>query len=155
MPHHHPMTDAEVLAFLGSEPPHTGKLATVRADGRPHVAPIWFALDTTAIGPDSPIGDIVFNTGADTVKGKALARDRRVALCVDDDRPPFSFVTIEGTATISEDLEEVAHWATVLGGRYMGAAQAEQYGRRNGVPDELVVRVRPTHIVAVADIAAG
>ncbi len=64
-------------------------------------------------------------------------------------------MTIEGTATISEDLEEVAHWATVLGGRYMGAGQAEQYGRRNGVPDELVVRVRPTHIVAVADIAAG
>ena len=152
---HHPMTDAEILAFLGGEPPRTGKLATVRADGRPHVAPIWFALDTTAIGPDSPIGDIVFNTGADTVKGKALARDRRVALCVDDDRPPFSFVTIEGTATVSGDLEEVARWAALLGGRYMGAERAEEYGRRNGVPGELLVRVRPTHIVAVADIADG
>ena len=35
----------------------------------------------------------------------------------------------------------------------MGAENAEAYGRRNGVPGELLVRVRPTHIVAVADLA--
>ena len=148
-----PMSDDELLDFLDAEPAHTAKLATVRADGRPHVAPVWFALDPAATGDGSPIGDIVFNTGADTVKGKALRRDPRVALCVDDERPPFSFVTIEGVATISEELVEVAHWAAVIGGRYMGAERAEEYGRRNGVPGELLVRVRPTHIVAVADLA--
>ncbi len=147
------MTDGELLAFLGSDPPHTAKLATVRGDGRPHVAPIWFALDTTTASPGNPIGDLVFNTGADTLKGKALARDRRVALCIDDERPPFSFVTIDGTATLSDDLEDVARWAAVLGGRYMGADRAEEFGRRNGVPGELLVRVRPTHIVAVADLS--
>ena len=149
----HPMTDAELLAFLGGDPPHTAKLATVRADGRPHVAPIWFAVDSATASPGNPIGDIVFNTGADTLKGKDLARDPRLALCIDDERPPFSFVTIEGTATISDELEEVARWAAVLGGRYMGADRAEEYGRRNAVPGELLVRVRPTHIVAVADLA--
>jgi PPOX class probable F420-dependent enzyme len=150
----HPMSDAELLAFLAGDPPHTGKLATVRADGRPHVAPIWFALDTTTIGADSPIGDIVFNTGVDSLKGRAMGHDPRVALCVDDERPPFSFAIIEGAATLSEDLDEVSRWAAVLGGRYMGADRAEEYGRRNGVPGELLVRVRPTHIVAVAEIAS-
>ena len=149
----HPMDDGELEAFLGSVPARTGKLATVRADGRPHVAPIWFALDRSTAGPDAPFGDLVFNTDAATVKGRNIARDPRLALCVDDDRPPFSFVTVEGTATVSEDPEELLHWATVIGGRYMGADQAEAYGRRNGGPGELVVRLHPTHVVGVADLA--
>ena len=149
----HPMTQDELVAFLEYLPARTGKLATVRADGRPHVAPIWFALDTSTAGADSPIGDVVFTTGADTLKGKSLARDGRVSLCVDDDRPPFAFATFEGVASISKDIGEVTRWAAVLGGRYMGEDRAEEFGRRNGVPGELLVRLRPTHIVAVADTA--
>ncbi len=131
-------------------PARTGKLASVRADGRPHIAPIWFALDTTTARPESPVGDLVFNTGADTVKGRNLTRDPRVALCIDDDTPPFTFVIVEGTATLTEDPVELLHWATVIGGRYMGSDQAEAYGRRNGVPGELVVRLRPSRITAQA-----
>ncbi len=149
----HRMSDDEVFTFLSTEPAHTAKLATTRADGRPHVAPVWFALDTEA-PTDTLFGDIVFNTGAETVKGKALRRDPRVALCVDDERPPFSFVSIEGVAALSEEPTEVARWATIIGGRYMGVENAEEYGRRNSTPGELLVRVRPTHIVAMADTAA-
>jgi len=149
----HPMSQDELVAILTSDPPHTGKLATVRADGRPHVAPIWFALDRSTADADSPIGDIVFNTGADTVKGKTMRRDPRVSLCVDDERPPGSFAIIEGVVTLSEELDEVARWAAILGGRYMGADRAEEFGRRNGVPGELLVRLRPTHIVSAADLA--
>jgi PPOX class probable F420-dependent enzyme len=149
----HPMTQDELVAFLEYLPGRTGKLATVRADGRPHVAPIWFVLDTSTAGADSPIGDILCTTGADTLKGKSLVRDGRVSLCVDDDRPPFAFATLEGVASISEDIGEVTRWAAVIGGRYMGEDRAEEFGRRNGVPGELLVRLRPTHIVAVADLA--
>ena len=145
----HPKSDDELLSCLTATPARTGKLATVRADGRPHVAPGRFALDTSTIADDSAIGDVVFDTGVDTIRRKALRRDPRVALCMDDEAPPFAFVTIEGTATVSEDLPEVARWAAVLGGHYMG----EEYGERNGVPGELLVRVRPTRIVAVADLA--
>ncbi len=122
----------------------TAKLATVRQDGRPHVAPIWFDLDGHTL---------VFTTGETTVKGKALRRDPRVSLCVDDERPPFAFVTIEGTVRISEDLAELRHWATRIGGRYMGADRAEAYGVRNGVPGELLIRVGLERIVAQAAIA--
>jgi PPOX class probable F420-dependent enzyme len=138
------MTDDEIWAFLGSRPPRTGKLATVRADGRPHVAPIWFALDGRTL---------MFNTGADTVKGRALRRDQRVSLCVDDERPPFSFVIIEGTVDIIEDMAEVARWAGILGGRYMGEERSGEYAARNGVPGELLLRLHPQRIRAEADIA--
>lgn len=147
------MDPGEVTAFLEALPARTATLATVRADGRPHVAPVWFALDRTAAGPGSPVGDLVFNTAADSVKGRDIARDPRLALCVDDPAPPFTFVVVEGTATISEDPDELLHWATVIGGRYMGEDRAESYGRRNGVPGELVVRLHPTRITAEARVA--
>ncbi len=131
--------------LLGASPPHTAKVATVRADGRPHVTPVWFVLEGD---------DILFTTHETSLKGKALTRDRRVCLCVDDERPPFSYVIVEGTAELSTDLGELLRWATVIGGRYMGADQAEAYGRRNGVPGEILVRVTPTHVVVARDIAS-
>jgi PPOX class probable F420-dependent enzyme len=141
------MSEAEVRAFL-SEGTRTGKLATTRADGRSHIAPIWFVLDDD--------GTIVFNTGADTVKGRTIARDPRVSLCVDDDQPPFSFVVIEGTVEVSDDLEEMLIWATRIAARYMGDDRAEAFGRRNAVAGELLVRLSPanvTKVVAFADLS--
>ncbi|WP_432143750.1 PPOX class F420-dependent oxidoreductase [Streptomyces sp. bgisy084] len=139
----HKMTKDEWQRLL-SEGTRTGKLATVRDDGGPHLAPVWFLMD----------GDeLVFNTGEETVKGRNLARDGRVALCVDDDRPPFSFVVVHGTAAISRDLTEVRHWAARIAARYMGEERAEEFGARNGVPGELVVRVRVDKVIALADVA--
>ncbi|HEX8804104.1 MAG TPA: PPOX class F420-dependent oxidoreductase, partial [Acidimicrobiales bacterium] len=111
MPYHR-MSEDEWRAYLRS-PVRPAMLATTRKDGRPHVAPVWYDLDDD--------GRIVFNTGADTVKGHAVRRDGRVALCVQDDRPPFSFVMVEGRATWSDDLAQVRTWAGRIGGRYMGA----------------------------------
>jgi PPOX class probable F420-dependent enzyme len=137
------MTPERVRAFL-LERPRTAKLATVRADGRPHVAPVWFALDGD---------DLLFTTWYTTVKAANLQRDPRVSLCVDDEAPPFAFVILEGTASLSEDLDELRLWATRIGGRYMGHGQAEAFGQRNGVPGELLVRVRPSRIVGQDDIS--
>jgi PPOX class probable F420-dependent enzyme len=138
------MDEAEWRAFLRS-PARPGVLATTRKGARPHVAPVWYDLDDD--------GTIVFTTGATTVKGRAIRRTGNVALCVQDDQPPFSFVAIEGDASWSEDLELLRYWATRLGGRYMGPDRAEEYGARNAVPGELLIRVTPTHVVAMRDIA--
>jgi PPOX class probable F420-dependent enzyme len=139
----HRMSGDELDAFLGSGT-RTGKLATMRADGSPHVAPIWFILDGD---------DLVFMTGADTLKGKAMLRDPRVALCVDDEQPPFGFATIEGTVTLSTDLDEMLPWSIAIARRYMGDEQAEAYGKRNAVAGELLVRLHPDRVTAMADIA--
>jgi PPOX class probable F420-dependent enzyme len=139
------MTEDEVRGFLTSLPPHTGKLATVREDGRPHLAPVWFDVDED--------GSLFFNTGQSTVKGRNLTRDGRASMCVDDERPPFSFVVVEGRAEIIDDLTEVRRWATRIGGRYMGPARAEEYGARNGVSGELLVRLRPERVHSGLDLA--
>ena len=131
-------------AFVAALPARTAKLAVTRADGSPHVAPVWVDLDGD---------DVVFMTSADTIKGKSILRDGRVALCFDDERPPFSFVTLTGTATTSTDPDDLLAWGTRIGGRYMGADQAEAYGRRNAVPPEMVVRVTVTKVVAKVDVA--
>jgi PPOX class probable F420-dependent enzyme len=137
------MSETEWRAFL-QEGTRTGKLATTRRDGRPHVVPIWFVLDGD---------DLVFNTGAQTVKGRSLARTGWASLCVDDDRPPYSFVTVSGPVTISIDLEAVLPYATRIAARYMGEDVAEQFGRRNAVDGELLVRLRAEHVLAVRGIA--
>lgn len=123
-----PAPDGWWQEFASALPARTAKLATVRAD-------------------------VVFMTSAETVKGKAILRDGRVSLCLDDDRPPFSFVTVSGSATTSTDPDELLRWSTRIAGRYMGEDQAEAFGRRNAVPPEMVVRVRPTKVVAVVGVA--
>ena len=141
---YHPAPEGWWQTFVSALPARTGKLALVRADGSPHVAPVWVDLD----------GDeIVLMTSADTIKGKSILRDGRVALCFDDERPPFSFVTVAGTTTTSTDADDLLYWATRIAARYMGAEQAEAYGRRNAVPPEMVVRVTPTKVTAVVDVA--
>ncbi len=130
--------------FIAALPARTAKLAIVRKNGAPHVAPVWIDLDGD---------DVIFMTGANTIKGQAILRDPRVSLCLDDETPPFSFLTISGTATTSTDTEELMYWGTRIGGRYMGADQGEAYGKRNAVPGELLVRVTVDKVVAKVDVA--
>jgi PPOX class probable F420-dependent enzyme len=134
---------AKVVDFL-SAGTRTGMLGYVAADGRPLVAPVWFIVQD---------GQLVFNTNRETSKGRALARDPRVVICVDDPHPPYSFVQVQGVAEVTEHPDELLDIATRTGARYMGAAKAEEFGRRNAVPGELVVRVRPTKINAGFDIS--
>ncbi len=139
------MSESEWKAFL-VEKPRTGKLATVRKDGSPHVVPIWFDLDVD--------GTILFMTRTGSAKGRAIRRDPRVCLCLDDGEPPFSFVVIDGEVTwTTEDPAEMLPWSIRIGGRYMGPDRAEAYGRRNAVPGEMLVRVTPRHVAAEKAIA--
>jgi PPOX class probable F420-dependent enzyme len=134
----------EIVEFL-SAGTRTGMLGYLGSDGRPLVAPVWFIVDG---------GELVFNTGRDTAKGRSLARDRRVVMCVDDPHPPYSFVQVQGVAATSGDPQELLDTATRIGARYMGPERAEEFGRLNGVPGELVVRVRPTKVVSAFNLAA-
>ena len=132
------MTREEALAFM-SEGTRTGKIATVREDGSPHVVPIWFILDE---------GDVVFTTWHESVKLRNLASNSSAAMVVDLEEPPYAFVAVEGKVAISDDLDELKDYATRIGGRYMGADRAEEFGRRNGVPGEVVIRLHIDKIIA-------
>jgi PPOX class probable F420-dependent enzyme len=141
------MTDDERRAFL-TDGARTGVLTTVRADGRPHAAPIWFALD----------GDtLVFTTWESSVKARNLRRDDRASLVVDDPAFPFAFVVIEGRCELldlRDDLPRLRAWATRIAERYVPSGDADDYGRRNGVPGELLVRLRAEHVIGRAEVAS-
>jgi PPOX class probable F420-dependent enzyme len=137
------MTPEEIRAFLGHGT-RTAKLATSGPDGQPHVMPVWFALDGE---------DLMFTTWGESAKGRNLRRDPRAAVVVDDEVAPYAFVHIRGGVTLSEDLEELLRFATAIGGRYMGADRADEFGRRNAVPGELLVRLHPDRVIATADVA--
>ena len=123
----------------------TGKFAVTRRDGSPHVLPDWFVLEGD---------DVLFNTGADTVRGRSLRRDGRGCMLIDEERPPYAFLKAEGRAEIIDDLEESLRVATLIGGRYMGAERAEEFGRRNAVPGELLVRFRPERVFGQLGVAS-
>jgi PPOX class probable F420-dependent enzyme len=136
------LSDPQVRAFL-TEGTRTAKLSYTSASGQPLVVPVWFVLE----------GDeLVFNTGKDTAKGRALARDPRTAVCVDLEQPPYAFIQVQGVAELSEDPAELVRTATAIGARYMGPERAAEFGQRNGVPGELVVRIRPHKVLGVFDM---
>ena len=137
------MTKSEFIDRVASKSGLSKKDATTAVD-----ATLESIKDALRTGDD-----VVFTTWHTTVKAHDLRRDPRISLCVDDERPPFSFVLIEGTTRLSDNLDEVRAWATRIAGRYMGNMRAKAYGARNGVPGELLVRVTPTRVVAQAAIA--
>ena len=139
----HTMTPDEIHAFL-RHGTRTAKLATSGPGEQPHVMPVWFVLDGE---------EMVFTTWGDSVKGRNLRRNPRAAIVVDEEVAPYAFVHIRGHVTLSEDLEELLRFATAIGGRYMGADRAEEFGRRNAVPGELLVRLRPERVIAQAEVA--
>jgi PPOX class probable F420-dependent enzyme len=139
----HAMTPDEIRGFL-SRGTRTAKVATTGPGGAPHVMPVWFVL----VGEE-----LIFTTWGESVKAKNLRRNRRAAVIVDCEVAPYAFVHILGHVTLSEDIGELLRFATAIGGRYMGADRAEEFGRRNAVPGELLVRLRPERVIARADLA--
>ena len=71
---------------------------------------------------------------------------------VDEERPPYGFVKIDGWAELTDDPEARRAFATRIGGRYMGEDRAEDFGARNGGDGEWLVRLRSDRVRAVTDI---
>jgi PPOX class probable F420-dependent enzyme len=133
----------EIYAFLG-EGSRTGKLATVRADGRPHNAPIWFVVDGD---------DLVFMTMETSVKARNMRRDPRVALTVDDQVFPYTHIIVEGTVTMTHDVDKL-EWSMGIARRYVPEDMIEFTGQRNADPHEYVVRLTPTKLIGRAAVAS-
>ena len=107
------------------------------------MVPVWFIVED---------GSLVFNTAKDSAKGRSLARDPRATLCANLQEPPYGFVQVQGDAELSEDPGELLRTAIAIAARYMGADRAEAVGRRNAAPGELVVRLRPTKVIAALNV---
>lgn len=138
------MTTGEIYEFLKAGP-YLGHLATVREDGRPHVASIWYIVDGE---------DILFTTWRTSVKGRNLQRTGYAAMDVTDGVPPFTAVQVEGPVEMVEDDDRalIRHWAGVIGGRYMGQDRAGEFAVRNSTEGEFLYRMRPVKFSGIAAI---
>ena len=95
-----------------------------------HVVPIWFVLDYR--NNEDNLGNMYFTTFIGSVKAENIQRDNRISMCIDDQTPPFSFVTIHGTAKLYPyKQKEVLKWATRIAERYIGKKDSKAYGERN------------------------
>jgi general stress protein 26 len=100
------------------------------------------------------VGRICFTTGDESIKAQNIQRDNRVCICVDDQTPPFTFVTLHGKEELMPyERKEVLKWATKIAGRYMGKKNAKSYGKRNSGDGALLVRIKPTKIIGEKNIA--
>lgn len=133
-----------VVDFL-SAGTRTGHLSYLAGDGRPLTTPVWFVIDD---------GTLVFATGRDTPKGRLLAKDPRVAVSVDLQEPPYAFAQVQGIAEFVDDPDTLLRICTACGVRYMGAERGAEFGRRNAVPEETIVRIRPTRVLFNGDVTA-
>jgi len=138
------MTEVEMRDFLLAKPAHTGKVATVRPDGRPHVAPVWYVIEDDTL---------LFNTWHESVKATNLQGTQYVAICVDDELPPFTYVIVEGTAQIERKAPDLKYWAARIATRYMGEEQGQAFGKRNAVPGEWLVRVKIERMIGEKEMA--
>ena len=90
------MTVEEREAFLAGL--HVGVVGIERPDGPPLTVPVWYSYE--------PGGEVVVLTDATSVKGRLLERAGRFSLCAQTETAPYSYVSVEGPATIApSDIE--------------------------------------------------
>lgn len=92
-------------------------LGYLRSDGRPHQVPIWYTYQD---------GTFLMSTVTDSPKHRALLRDPRVSLTIQDETPPYRAVILEGAATLSP-IDPANDPTEGMAVRYFGRVAANEY----------------------------
>lgn len=136
------MTKNEREAFLAQT---RVAIISVAEDGRgPLTIPVWYHYE--------PGGVVRFVTGRDSKKAGLMRKSGRIGLCVQNEAPPYQYVTVEGPVEISTDLDferDVRQMAL----RYLGKEMGEMYlavtaAERETMPSVLVT-LRPQRWLTV------
>jgi nitroimidazol reductase NimA-like FMN-containing flavoprotein (pyridoxamine 5'-phosphate oxidase superfamily) len=110
------MTRSERETFLADV--HVGVLALSRPDRGPLTVPVWYWYE--------PGGTLWFETQPASRKGQLLQIGTRVSLCVQDERPPYAYVSVEGPIIeIAEDDPDLHELPMAI--RYLGEEEGPQY----------------------------
>jgi PPOX class probable F420-dependent enzyme len=127
------MSRAEREAFLAEV--HVGVLAVAHGPGRgPLVTPVWYSYQ--------PAGLVNITTGGNSKKAGAILAAGRFSLCVQDEAPPYKYVTVEGPAVIEPaSLDE----RTAIARRYLGPEGGDAYIAANSGADDVMIRMTPEH----------
>jgi PPOX class probable F420-dependent enzyme len=85
----------ELKSYLDDSKPFA-TVATVSADGRPHLTVVWVKRDGE---------DLLYSTTDERLQGRNIARDPRVTVMINPAENPYTYAEIRGTATITPDPE--------------------------------------------------
>ena len=148
------MGPQEVMNFLNLGT-MTAKVSTASLDGIPHVAPVWFVVDHDSHSSNDKDFTVIFTTFYNSVKARHLRSNPKICLSVDDQKPPFSFIILNGNAEIDQDpsYDELLRLTRRIAERYMGKENADKYGKRNAVKGECIIKIKPTKIIAQKNIS--
>lgn len=99
--------------------PHVAHLVSIRPDGRPHVAPVWYARDG---------GRVWVMTGSGTAKARNITNNPAVSLSIAAPGRPYWYIVLEGIASLTKDNMEsmVKNICTLYDGPVRGAEFARE-----------------------------
>ncbi|MCJ7567889.1 MAG: TIGR03618 family F420-dependent PPOX class oxidoreductase [Anaerolineales bacterium] len=126
------MTQEERETFLAAL--HVGVLGISAPDRAPVLVPVWYSYE--------PGGEIVFITNKNAKKAKRLEQEGRFTLCVQDESPPYKYVSVEGPIVSIEDADHERE-LTPIAHRYLGKERGDAYVTKTSGDEELLVRMRP------------
>ncbi|MFC7328862.1 pyridoxamine 5'-phosphate oxidase family protein [Marinactinospora rubrisoli] len=117
---------------------HVGVLgvADTRPGCAPLLAPVWYRY--------APGGEVVVQTGRDSIKARLIREAGRFSICVQDETPPYRYVSVEGPVTACLDPADPEE-REAMAVRYLGAGQAPAYldATRDQLTDDVTFRMRP------------
>ena len=128
------MSAAEREEFLAGV--RVGVLSTAAGvAGQTLAVPVWYSYQ--------PGGLVTVLTGRRSRKAAAIRAAGRFGLCVQDDRPPYRYVSVEGPVVAEDELDPAERLA--MARRYLGAAGGDRYVAGNPDPgrENVAFRMRP------------
>jgi hypothetical protein len=133
------MTPEQIESFVRE--PRIADLATVKPDGSPHVAPVWYLYDGH---------NFLVMTGKTTVKTGNIERDPRVSLSIATNSEPYEYVLVNGTAEITEaGLPELVYTISM---HYKGEEDGRRYADQAVKDiDYCVLTIKPVKISSWSD----
>jgi PPOX class probable F420-dependent enzyme len=126
------MTHTEREAFLAAL--HVGILGISAPNRAPVLVPVWYSYE--------PGGDILFITNKDAKKVNLLRQEGRFTLCVQDESPPYKYVSVEGPIISMGDADHERE-LTPIARRYLGKERGDEYVDETAGDKEILVRMRP------------
>ena len=126
------MTQQEREAFLADL--HVGVLGVTAPDRGPILLPIWYAYE--------PGGELIFVTNKDAEKAKLLERAGRFTVCVQNEQPPYQYVSVEGRILSMEAADHEGDLGPIAR-RYLGRKEGDEYVQETLGTEEILVRMQP------------
>jgi nitroimidazol reductase NimA-like FMN-containing flavoprotein (pyridoxamine 5'-phosphate oxidase superfamily) len=126
------MTKAEREQFLAGL--HVGILGVSAEHRGPILVPVWYLYE--------PGGEVSFITFERAKKVAMLKSEGRCTLCVQNEEPPYQYVSVEGPIRGIEQADVEQH-SRPISRRYLGVVEGDAYVEETSGEPELLVRMKP------------